>query len=32
MNTITVNYFSRAETWLFITTLAYFMMNGAQIF
>jgi hypothetical protein len=32
MNPITVNYLSRAETWLFITTLAYFLMNGAQIF
>lgn len=29
---ITANYLSRAETWLFITTLAYFLMNGAQIF
>lgn len=26
------DYLSRAETWLIITTLAYFMMNGAQIF
>ena len=32
MNTITANYLSRAEVWLFITTLAYFLMNGAQIF
>lgn len=32
MNSITANYLSRAETWLLITTLAYFMMNGAQIF
>lgn len=32
MNTITDNYLSRAETWLFITTLVYFLMNGAQIF
>jgi hypothetical protein len=26
------DYISRAEIWLFITTLAYFLMNGAQIF
>ena len=32
MNNITANYILRAETWLFITTLAYFLMNGAQIF
>lgn len=32
MNTITANYLSRAEIWLFISTLAYFLMNGAQIF
>ena len=32
MNNITANYLSRAETWLFITTLLYFLMNGAQIF
>lgn len=32
MNTLTESYLSRAETWLFITTLAYFLMNGAQIF
>jgi hypothetical protein len=32
MNNITANYLARAETWLFITTLAYFLMNGAQIF
>jgi hypothetical protein len=32
MNELTANYLTRAETWLFITTLAYFMMNGAQIF
>ena len=32
MNTININYFSRAETWLCITTLIYFLMNGAQIF
>lgn len=32
MNVFTENYLSRAETWLFITTLAYFLMNGAQVF
>lgn len=32
MNTITDTYLSRAENWLFITTLVYFLMNGAQIF
>lgn len=32
MNNVTANYLSRAETWLFITTLTYFLMNGAQIF
>jgi len=32
MNTETVSYFLRGETWLFITTLIYFLMNGAQIF
>jgi hypothetical protein len=32
MNTIAANYLSRAETWLLITTLLYFLMNGAQIF
>jgi len=32
MQYITTNYLSRAETWLFITTLIYFLMNGAQIF
>lgn len=29
---ITSHYLSRAETWLIITTLIYFLMNGAQIF
>jgi hypothetical protein len=29
---ITAEYLSRAETWLFITTIFYFLMNGAQIF
>lgn len=32
MNTLSASYLSRAETWLLITTLAYFLMNGAQIF
>jgi hypothetical protein len=32
MNNVTINYLSRAELWLFITTLTYFLMNGAQIF
>jgi hypothetical protein len=32
MNSITAAYLSRAETWLLVTTLIYFLMNGAQIF
>ncbi len=32
MNNVTINYLSRAELWLFITTLVYFLMNGAQLF
>lgn len=32
MEQLTANYLTRAEIWLFITTLAYFMMNGAQLF
>lgn len=32
MNNLTANYVLRAEIWLFITTLIYFLMNGAQIF
>lgn len=32
MNTITTSYIARAETWLLITTLAYFLLNGAQLF
>ncbi len=32
MSTLTETYLSRAEAWLFITTLTYFAMNGAQIF
>ncbi|MDG3584114.1 transposase [Galbibacter pacificus] len=29
---ITESYLSRAELWMLITTLFYFLMNGAQIF
>lgn len=32
MESITTGYLSGAATWLFITTLIYFLMNGAQIF
>ena len=32
MNTTTANHLSAAEAWLIITILAYFMMNGAQLF
>ena len=32
MYNITAEYLSRAEAWLLITTLFYFMMNGAQVF
>lgn len=32
MEQLTANYLTRAEIWLLITTLAYFMMNGAQLF
>lgn len=32
MDNITTSYLSRAEAWLYITTLIYFLMNGAQIF
>ena len=32
MQTTSLLYLSRAETWLLITTLVYFLMNGAQIF
>nr|WP_294950494.1 transposase [uncultured Mucilaginibacter sp.] len=32
MNTITNEYIFRAELWLMITTLVYFLMNGAQLF
>jgi hypothetical protein len=32
MNDVTETYLSRAETWLLLTTLVYFLMNGAQLF
>lgn len=32
MENITNSYLTRAEIWLCITTLIYFIMNGAQIF
>jgi hypothetical protein len=32
METITTDYVTRGAIWLFITTLIYFLMNGAQIF
>lgn len=32
MESLTTNYITRAEIWLCITTLLYFLMNGAQIF
>lgn len=32
MDNLTTNYLTRAELWLCITTLIYFLMNGAQIF
>lgn len=32
MNALSAAYLSRAETWMLITTLAYFTMNGAQLF
>jgi len=32
MENITTLYLTRAELWLCITTLIYFLMNGAQIF
>ena len=32
MESITTSYLTRAEIWLCITTLIYFLMNGAQIF
>ncbi|MGQ3013395.1 MAG: transposase [Flavobacteriales bacterium] len=32
MDMLTSTYLSRAEFWLFFSTLLYFLMNGAQIF
>jgi hypothetical protein len=32
MVNLTTSYLTRAEIWLFITILTYFLMNGAQIF
>lgn len=32
MENLTTNYITRAEIWLCITTLIYFLINGAQIF
>ncbi len=32
MENITTSYLTRAETWLSISVLLYFLMNGAQIF
>jgi len=32
MESLTTNYVTRAEIWLCVTTLIYFLMNGAQIF
>lgn len=32
MDNITSSYLTRAEMWLGVTTLVYFLMNGAQIF
>lgn len=32
MDNITASYLTRAEIWLYITTLVYFLMNGAQVF
>jgi len=29
---MTTGYLTRAEIWLFLTTLIYFLMNGAQLF
>jgi hypothetical protein len=31
-NMVTIEYVSRAEGWLLLTILAYFLLNGAQIF
>jgi hypothetical protein len=32
MNSLPTDYITRADTWLLITTLTYFLMNGAQIY
>lgn len=32
MENVTTSYLTRAEIWLCMTTLIYFLMNGAQIF
>ena len=32
MNVVTTNTLSKAEVWICITTLVYFLMNGAQVF
>ncbi|MFB6456738.1 transposase [Chitinophaga sp. Hz27] len=32
IDNVTTGYLTRAEIWLFITTLTYFLMNGAQVF
>ncbi len=32
MEQLAASYLTRAEVWLFTTTLAYFLMNGAQLF
>lgn len=32
MVNLTTGYLTRAEIWLYITTLIYFLMNGAQVF
>lgn len=32
MEVITASYLTRPEFWLLVTTLLYFLMNGAQIF
>ncbi|AHF16477.1 hypothetical protein [Niabella soli] len=32
MNNVNIEYLTRAEWWLLVTLLAYFLLNGAQIF
>lgn len=32
MANLNMEYLSRAESWLFVTILAYFLLNGAQLF